>query len=210
MLTAPRSPWQNPFVERLVGSIRRECLDHVIVWNERSLRRTLRTILPTISDPVRIYPWAKTPPRPGQWNRGTGVRGSDSSGRGITPPISATRRLAGASRFLDGCLPERKCRFSLINATKLLLIKPDSLATRTPCTWMHSTTGRGRDCQSLDSDVLARIDTDGVVGRHRDHGNGDIIRSPIRAMVLPDSEVSQEPRKHSGENCPSLLGPKDH
>ena len=43
LLTAPRSPWQNPFVERLVGSIRRECLDHVIVWNERSLRRTLHT-----------------------------------------------------------------------------------------------------------------------------------------------------------------------
>jgi hypothetical protein len=33
--------------------------------------------------------------------------------------------------------------------------KPDSIATRTPCTWMHSTTGRGRDCQSLDSNVLA-------------------------------------------------------
>jgi transposase InsO family protein len=45
VLTAPRSPWQNPFVERLVGSIRRECLDHVIVWNERSLRRTLHTYL---------------------------------------------------------------------------------------------------------------------------------------------------------------------
>ena len=41
VLTAPRSPWQNPFVERLIGSIRRECLDHVIVWNERSLRRHL-------------------------------------------------------------------------------------------------------------------------------------------------------------------------
>jgi hypothetical protein len=50
---------------------------------------------------------------------------------------------------------ERKCRFSLMYATKLLLIKPDSFTTRTPCTWMHSTTGRGRDCQSLDSDVLA-------------------------------------------------------
>jgi transposase InsO family protein len=41
VLTAPRSPWQNPFAERLVGSIRRECLDHVMVWNERSLRRIL-------------------------------------------------------------------------------------------------------------------------------------------------------------------------
>jgi len=42
ILTAPRSPWQNAFVERLIGSIRRECLDHVIVWNERALRRHLR------------------------------------------------------------------------------------------------------------------------------------------------------------------------
>jgi hypothetical protein len=31
VVTAPRSPWQNPYVERLIGSIRRECLDHVIV-----------------------------------------------------------------------------------------------------------------------------------------------------------------------------------
>jgi putative transposase len=40
--TAPRSPWQNPYVERVIGSIRRECLDHVIVFNERHLRRVLR------------------------------------------------------------------------------------------------------------------------------------------------------------------------
>jgi transposase InsO family protein len=40
---APRSPWQNPYCERLVGSIRRECLDHVIVLNERHLLRILRS-----------------------------------------------------------------------------------------------------------------------------------------------------------------------
>ena len=40
--TAPRSPWQNPYVERVIGSMRRECLDHVIVFNERHLRRVLR------------------------------------------------------------------------------------------------------------------------------------------------------------------------
>jgi transposase InsO family protein len=39
--TAPRSPWQNPYVERLIGSIRRECLDHVIIFSERHLRRVL-------------------------------------------------------------------------------------------------------------------------------------------------------------------------
>ncbi len=34
VVTAPRSPWQNPFAERVIGSIRRECLDHVVVLNE--------------------------------------------------------------------------------------------------------------------------------------------------------------------------------
>ena len=41
VVTAPRSPWQNPYVERLIGSVRRECLNHVIVLNERLLRRIL-------------------------------------------------------------------------------------------------------------------------------------------------------------------------
>ena len=43
VLIAPRAPWQNPFCERLVGSIRRECLDHMIVLNEDHLRRILRS-----------------------------------------------------------------------------------------------------------------------------------------------------------------------
>ena len=41
--TAPRSPWQNGYAERLIGSIRRECLDHVIVFGERHLRHVLRS-----------------------------------------------------------------------------------------------------------------------------------------------------------------------
>ncbi len=41
VVTAPRSPWQNPFVERLIGSIRRECLNHVIVLNEAHVQRIL-------------------------------------------------------------------------------------------------------------------------------------------------------------------------
>src|SRR6185503_12598435 len=40
--TAPRSPWQNAYVERVIGSIRRECLDHVIVMNATGLHRILR------------------------------------------------------------------------------------------------------------------------------------------------------------------------
>jgi transposase InsO family protein len=42
VISAPASPWQNPYVERLIGSIRRECLDHIIVLNASHLRRILR------------------------------------------------------------------------------------------------------------------------------------------------------------------------
>ena len=41
MRTAPRSPWQNAYVERVIGSIRRECLDHVIVVNAAGLHKVL-------------------------------------------------------------------------------------------------------------------------------------------------------------------------
>ena len=53
VLTAPHSPWQNPFAERLIGSIRRECLDHVLVLGERHLRRILTRYL-------RYYQQART------------------------------------------------------------------------------------------------------------------------------------------------------
>lgn len=43
--TAPRSPWQNPYVERLIGSVRRECIDHLIIWDEAHLHRIVRTYL---------------------------------------------------------------------------------------------------------------------------------------------------------------------
>src|SRR6516225_3567661 len=38
---SPRSPWQNPYAERLIGSLRRECLNHVLIVSERHLRRGL-------------------------------------------------------------------------------------------------------------------------------------------------------------------------
>jgi putative transposase len=41
VLTAPRSPWQNGVIERFIGSVRRECLDHVIVFNADGLQRLM-------------------------------------------------------------------------------------------------------------------------------------------------------------------------
>ena len=42
VLSAPRSPWQRAYIERLIGTIRRECLDHVIVWSEADWSGHLR------------------------------------------------------------------------------------------------------------------------------------------------------------------------
>jgi transposase InsO family protein len=41
VVSAARSPWQNAYVERVIGSIRRECLDYIVIFNERHLRRVL-------------------------------------------------------------------------------------------------------------------------------------------------------------------------
>jgi hypothetical protein len=53
--TAPRSPWQNTHAERVIGSIRRECLDHVIVMNPAGQHRVLR-------DYVSYYMQSRTNP----------------------------------------------------------------------------------------------------------------------------------------------------
>ena len=43
VLTAPASPWQNAFAERVIGAMRRECLDHMIILGEQHLRRTVKS-----------------------------------------------------------------------------------------------------------------------------------------------------------------------
>jgi putative transposase len=45
VVSSPSSPWQNPYAERVIGSIRRECLDHVIVLGQRHLQRLLAAYL---------------------------------------------------------------------------------------------------------------------------------------------------------------------
>jgi putative transposase len=64
VITAPRSPWQNPYVERLIGSIRRECLDHVIILSERHLRRVLSSYFQYHHDTRTHLSLDKDCPRP--------------------------------------------------------------------------------------------------------------------------------------------------
>src|SRR5258705_8467027 len=65
--TAPRSPWRNGYCERAIGSIRRECLDHVVVFGERHLRHLLRSYATTITRLARTFRSTRTRRRPEQY-----------------------------------------------------------------------------------------------------------------------------------------------
>ena len=103
VLSAPRSPWQRAYVERVIGSIRRECLDHVIVFGEASLRRTLSSYFsyyhqtrPHLSLDEGL-PGASAHPA-----TGTGTSGGRAPSWGTAPPLRTTRCL---KRFRRGQLP---------------------------------------------------------------------------------------------------------
>jgi hypothetical protein len=56
VLTAPQSPWHNAYTERMIGSIRRECLNHFIILNARHLKRNVGRLLSLLS-PIAPSPW---------------------------------------------------------------------------------------------------------------------------------------------------------
>src|SRR6266850_4141874 len=64
VVSSPSSPWQNPCVERLIGSIRRECLDHVIVLGERHLCRMLTSYFDYYHNSRTHLSLDKDPPEP--------------------------------------------------------------------------------------------------------------------------------------------------
>ena len=70
VLSAPRSPWQRAYIERVIESIRRECLDHGIVFHETSLRRTLASYFQYYhqSRTHLSFPWARTRPNRGRFS----------------------------------------------------------------------------------------------------------------------------------------------
>ena len=64
VLSAPRSPWQRAYVERVIGTIRRECLDHVIVLNEATLYRHVKSFLAHYHESRTHLSLAKDTPEP--------------------------------------------------------------------------------------------------------------------------------------------------
>jgi hypothetical protein len=97
--TAPRSPWQNPYVERLIGTLRRECLDHVVVLNETHLRRLLSAYLIYYHGARTHLSLEKTPRSQDRWRDSTKAessrrRWSDGAGRCVRLGAPVTPREA--------------------------------------------------------------------------------------------------------------------
>jgi transposase InsO family protein len=112
VVTAPRSPWQNAYVERVIGSIRRECLDHLVIFNERHLRRVpllVRRLLPPKPHPSftrqglsRRTPYHATRNRKG-WRH--------PESRRFASPLRTSRRLIRTG----SCSPMVACsRYALV------------------------------------------------------------------------------------------------
>lgn len=93
-ITAPRSPWQNPFVERLIGSIRRDCLDHVVVLNRRHLTRVLKNYFVYYHCSRTHLALAKDTPGPRPIMKRGADRGHSPSGR-VTPSLPACCSMTG-------------------------------------------------------------------------------------------------------------------
>jgi hypothetical protein len=95
VLTALRAPWQNAFVERFIGSARRECFDHVIVFNEAGLHRLMTQYCSYHERSRKHLSLDKDTPIP----------------RPVTPPEDGgSRRSAASIIATNGAQPERASR----------------------------------------------------------------------------------------------------
>jgi hypothetical protein len=95
ILSAPRSPWQRAYVERLIGTLRRECLGHLIVFNEASLYRHVKSFIAYYHESRTHLSLAKDTPEP----------------RAVQLPeigrVVPYRRLAAFTTATSGAPPER-------------------------------------------------------------------------------------------------------
>jgi putative transposase len=143
---APRSPWQNPYVERLIGTLRRECLDHVVVLNEAHLHRLLHAYLAYYHGARTHLSLAKDAPDPrpverldpGRIVETPMVGGPPSSlhspgGVRSFRPAGCTRRVSRRSAGPRGSRSS--------SALRLSLHKGVSLRTKTQLLWRQAASG---------------------------------------------------------------------
>lgn len=101
VLSAPHSPWQRAYVERVIGSIRRECLDHVIVFDEASLRRTLATYFDYYHRSRTHLALRKDAPEPRPAASRDRTRRLNPTGRRPAPPLRTPRRVKQIKALSD-------------------------------------------------------------------------------------------------------------
>jgi hypothetical protein len=95
VLSAPRSLWQRAYVEPVIGSVRRECLDHVIVFHESSLRRILTSYFDYSPIEDASFVGEGLTGATGDSTSGNGIRRGGAAGQRTAPPLRTT-----------GCLKE--------------------------------------------------------------------------------------------------------
>jgi transposase InsO family protein len=96
MLTPPRSPWQNAYVERFIGSARRECLDHVLVFNATGLQRLMKRYCAYCAQSRTHLSLNKDYPSPDRRAGGWSRRGDPAARRASSPirPAGSLTRAA--------------------------------------------------------------------------------------------------------------------
>ena len=119
VLSAPRSPWQRAYVERVIGTIRRECLDHMIVFGEGSLYRHLQNFINYYHRSRTHLALAKDSRSPGRSNR-QALDGSSRFLRWVgsivtsgAPPERHTQLISTAAVFAPSspCLQPRMATY---------------------------------------------------------------------------------------------------
>jgi hypothetical protein len=115
--TSPRSPWQNAYAERLIGSIRRECLDHIVVFGEHHLRPVLLSYMDYYNGARTHLSLNKDAPI-SRCRRGIGTHSVPSDPRWTAPPI-CSGLICGSTRggyvFIKAMLYLEATGYSTLN-----------------------------------------------------------------------------------------------
>jgi hypothetical protein len=151
VITAPRSPWQNPYVELAISSIRRECLDYIVIFNERHLRR--------VSQRISITTTKRAPISHSTRIAQTHARSCDPGSEESSP----SRKSMACINATKNVSPPEQYHFPFANVAQLLFQPSEDRAIRSPAI---STVGEA--CLWLDhGDLLLAPIQKSILASHR-------------------------------------------